>query len=92
MTVEEFRTRWLRWLGQKTRRDKPYWVTLLDSNWSGWPSKVLEKHNIQVEALNLSSSRMIVKSYYTKAIKCADIDDLMRLDGLYCDEKIQKEH
>jgi hypothetical protein len=30
--TEKFRTRWRRWLGNKTRANKEDWVTLLDSN------------------------------------------------------------
>lgn len=49
MKVERFRTRWRRWLGNKTRVDKPYWVTLLDSRWSIWCERVCQSHEIDYE-------------------------------------------
>jgi hypothetical protein len=39
--LEKLRTRWRRWLGNKTRRDKDNWITLLDSNWIGWAGNVM---------------------------------------------------
>lgn len=81
--LEKFRTRWYRWLGQKTRCDKYAWVTLLDCNWSGWASKVLEKHGFSVNPLSPKSSRGDVKYYYEFAIAEADMEDLRKLDNIY---------
>jgi len=88
--LDKFRSRWFRWLGQKTRWDKPYWVTLLDSNWEGWASRVIRKHNVGKPILSLHSTREEVKSYYTEAIKHANMQELMGLDGLYCIDMIKK--
>lgn len=88
--LKKFRTRWLRWLGQKTRWDKSTWVTLLDCNYSGWASKVLEKHGFSsVKDLSIQSSRGDIKKYYELAIYEADMQDLMRLDSLYCQDIIE---
>jgi len=88
--LEKFKTRWLRWLGQKTRWDKPTWVTLLDCNWSGWASKVLEKHGFDLVPLSINSDRMSVKYHYELAIYEADMHDLRALDGLFCQDMIER--
>lgn len=85
--LEKFRSRWLRWLGQKTRCDKPYWTTLLNSNWIGWMEKVLEKHNF--EPPSKIDDRDDVKRWFEIAILEADMSDLRKLDELYCTEKIK---
>lgn len=78
----KIRTRWLRWLGQKTRHDKPYWVSLLDCSWSGWAA------NINEESLSIINSRLKVKDFFHKAIINATYEDLIRLDNIYATEKI----
>ena len=89
--LEKFRTRWYRWLGQKTRIDKSTWVELLDSNWIGWASNVLKKHNINFkEVLWGNSDRYGVKRHFSRAIKCADLRELGILDNLYCTDLINR--
>jgi len=83
------RTRWRRWLGQKTRWDKPYWTTLLDCNWLGWASNVLAKHDIDMET-TFRSTRQDIKAYYLQAIDHADFWDLMKLDGLYATDLLDR--
>ena len=93
MELEKFRTRWLRWLGQKTRVDrfdKPPWVALLDCNWKSWATSTLDKHSIGFNWLPVLASREKVKEYYTLAIKCADMEDLGRLDNLFAIELVEK--
>ncbi len=81
--LESLRSRWRRWLGQKTRRDKTYWVTLLDINWLGWASNTLAKHDIDIERPQPYSTPQEIKAYYLRAIDCSDFDDLARLDERY---------
>lgn len=89
--LEKFRTRWMRWLGKKTRVDKPYWVTLLDANWSGWMNGTRLRHGIESAYRNLfESTREKVKADWIAAIKVADMNDLRKLDGLYADEKYNR--
>lgn len=88
--LEKLRSRWKRWLGQKTRVDKPYWTTLLDSNWLGWPNRTLYKHGIDIIGPTLHSSIQEIKSYYLQAIECADFQDLARLDNLYATDLIER--
>jgi hypothetical protein len=64
------RIRWRRWLGQKRRPDLPFWTDLLQSNFAGWPRKVLgDDYNTATDAWALAISR-------------ATIDQLMSLDIL----------
>lgn len=84
--LEIFRTRWYRWLGQKCRKDKPYWTTLLSSNWTGWAEMVYEKKSM--ECLVGNWTRAYVKEFYRGAIELANLDDFLKLDNLYCTEKI----
>jgi len=90
MELNKFRTRWLRWLGQKTRNDKSYWVTLLDSNWSSWPKGVFERKGLYYPYISVSSSREDVYYIFRCAIYEADMKDLMKLDNLFCTELIEK--
>lgn len=87
--LEIFRIRWRRWLGQKCRKDKPYWTTLLDSNWLGWAEEVtdLEKYHVSVLCFG-PDGREGIKLLFSEAIKMADMKDLLRLDNLYCTEKM----
>ena len=88
--LEKLRTRWRRWLGQKTRCDKPTWTILLGSNWMSWVHRVLKKHNmlIGISQSLLFMSREELKSYCLQAINCADMEDLRKLDDLYVTEKM----
>ena len=89
--LEKLRTRWLRWLGQKTRCDKPYWTTLLESNWKGWATKVLDRPSINMSKyLSIEASRTDVQYYYGIAIHEANMKELMQLDELYCADIISK--
>lgn len=100
--LEKFRTRWYRWLSQKTRCDESYWVTLLDCNWSGWALRVLEKHNVGIEEFLWTemyewagsgcyqATREKIRAYYSLAIKHADMEDLHALDNLYCTDIIER--
>ena len=82
--VQQFRTRWRRWLGNKTRRDMPTWVTLLDSNWMGWVERVSPDYiSLRLE----DAGRENVKALWLAAIDAASMDDLYRLDELYAAEK-----
>lgn len=84
--LKQFRTRWNRWLGQKCRKDKPYWATLLNSNWSDWANKVLEKN--EKTYLVKINPRENIKEGFRLAISLADMKDLYKLDELYCQDKI----
>ena len=86
--INKMRTRWKRWLGQKTRWDKPSWVTLLDSNWKAWASRVLSQNDIH-EQLDMYADRITIKNYYSKAIDIADMEQLGQLDMLYCEDKLR---
>ena len=89
--LEEFRTRWKRWLGNKTRENKFTWITLIDTNWSGWVDKTLHKHNIEAAHMDWKvATREEVKEYWLKAIEAADMDDLQHLDALYADDLYNK--
>ena len=85
--LERFRERWRRWLGNKTRVDKPYWVTLFDSNYVGWVSKVFYDLGFEYHRLSFMSRREQVKAHYLKAINHATMRHLYRLDELYVREK-----
>lgn len=89
--LDKFRTRWLRWLGQKTRRDKPYWTSLLESNWKGWVISVMTKCGLELDPLVWENpTRESIKFRFLCAIHSADMEDLRRLDNLYCTELIEK--
>lgn len=88
--LEKFRTRWYRWLGQKTRCDKDAWVTLLDCNWTGWASKILERVGLDLGYLGPTSSRSDVYHYFQTAIAEANITDLGRLDNIYANDLIEQ--
>ena len=88
--LEKFRTRWNRWLGQKCRKEKPYWTTLVNGNGLGGATRVFVKNDINschVVAACLDN-RDYVKKYFTLAIQYADMKDLYALDSLYCQDKI----
>lgn len=79
-----FRTRWRRWLGNKTARGKDHWVTLVDSRWSGWCREVCEDHGMDCD---LKWSREAVKRLYGRCIDVATFDELLALDGIYAAER-----
>lgn len=81
------RIRWRRWLGQKTRIDKPYWTTLLESHWRGWVSQVYKANNID-PIMDLILTRSMVKDIFRRAINMATLEELNRLDILYCEDKL----
>lgn len=85
--LEQFRTRWRRWLGNKTRLDKPYYVTLLESRWSGWVWRVYDDCGLAYERPGLLADPLTLRALWRKAIDHADMDMLRRLDGLYAAEK-----
>lgn len=88
MTLKQFRTRWRRWLGNKTRRDAPYYVTLLDINWLGWVEMVYGKCDLEYRPIGFCASRETIKAMWLTAIDNADMDMLYRLDSLYAAEKV----
>jgi hypothetical protein len=85
MTLEESRTRWRRWLGNKTRRDRPYWITLLGSDWLEWVHQCNPTHG----PIGLSKvGREQIKQIYRDAIDRADAEMLRQLDRIYANEKL----
>jgi|GEM_PF-1710673 len=90
--LKKFRTRWMRWLGNKTRENRPDWTDLLQSNWSGWASQTLAKNGIEIKGLNwqTDSNPITIREYFKKAINVAQMDDLYKLDGLYCWQNTEK--
>ena len=87
--LSKLKTRWFRWLGQKTRIDKPYWVTLLNSSWIGWAASVLDK-STKGKWYPPAKNREAVKDYFHLAILYANHKDLLKLDNLYATEKIER--
>lgn len=81
---EQLRIRWRRWLGNKTRINRPDWTTLLSANCTGWPRAVLEAHG---ETYHLEMTRESVKRVYGRAISLATAHDFMKLDAIYAAEK-----
>ena len=88
--LEKFKSRWRRFVGQKTRIDKPYWTSLLDNIWSSWCDKVLEENTFYFEPLRLFEQedklRMNLRNRFNLAIDCATMRDLIKLDNIYCQE------
>lgn len=85
MNVEKFRTRWRRWLGNKTAIGKPYWTTLLGSRWPGWCRAVCREHGMKYE---MDWTRESVKKMFGACIDVATMRELMRLDDIYASEKL----
>ena len=83
--VEHFRTRWRRWLGNKTAAGKPYWTTLLDSRFSGWCRRVCRAHGIEYE---MAWTQESVKRMYSICIDAATMRELMKLDDIYASDKL----
>lgn len=89
--LKKFRKRWKYWLAQKTRSDRTAWVTLLESNWSGWALRVIFKHTDHHPEVSWQTTKEKIKEVFNTAIDLADIKELQALDGLYADEKYEKE-
>ncbi len=87
VALEKFRTRWRRWLGNKTRVDKPYWVTLLDSNFVTWVGIVFDDCGFEYHGISWKTRRGQVKVQYLKAINNATMRHLYQLDELYVTDK-----
>lgn len=83
--LEAFRTRWRRWLGNKTRAGKPYWTTLLGSNWLSWVDKVFSDCGFDFHGISHRSTLPEVKAAYARAIDNATMEHLRKLDALYCE-------
>ena len=78
-------------MGGKTRANKPTWVDLLNTNWACWADRTIAKHGDAQQRPDWKhATRERVKDYWLLAIGVADMDDLARLDGLYCDEQLEK--
>lgn len=89
--LDKFRTRWIRWLGQKTRCDSDYWVDLLQSNWKGWVISVMRKCGLDINPSAWENpTRESIKLWYLCAIHSADMKDLGRLDHLYCTDLMER--
>ncbi len=88
MKIDIWRTRWRRWLGQKTRIDKPYWTTLLDGNWRGWANQVCQANNLDTN-YGLIILRETIKDLFLQAINIATVEELDELDMLYCEDKLE---
>ena len=81
--TEKFRTRWRRWLGQKTRRGGSHWVTLLDTTWTHWASGVLDDELLRWQ----DATRESVKAHWARAINTATIQELYKLDDIYATQR-----
>ncbi len=88
--IHKMRVRWRRWLGQKTRVDKPYYVILLESNWAGWVYGVIAAHSKNYERLKITSSIAEIKALYLRAINIADYEELIDLDSRFANERLEK--
>jgi len=85
--TESLRTRWRRWLGNKTRAGTPHYTTLLDSNWLAWVDRVFCDCDFEHHGLTWRSGRDEVKRAYSRAIESATAEHFRRLDSLYCADK-----
>jgi len=89
--LEEFRSRWFRWLGQKTRYDRVTWVELLDCNWSGWANKINDRLvQVKYPSITLKSTRSDVYYCFQDAIAEATMEELVQLDNLFCTDLIRR--
>lgn len=82
----QLRTRWRRWLGAKTRWNESEWANLLNANWMCWPTRILDAPPIDI----FNTSREQVKKLYLDAINKATMDDLHRLDGIFCEDQLKR--
>lgn len=87
--LEKLKTRWRRWLGNKTRNNRPDWTTLLESNYRSWADCLLRQHAVPSHLCNVPAicNRFQIKELFTIAISIASIDDLIELDILHVKEK-----
>lgn len=69
-----------------TRCDRYTWTELLDSNWSGWPNKVLDRVDSPYPRLYFPSTSSEVYYIYEEAINIATMEELIQLDSIYCQE------
>jgi len=86
LELEKFRTRWNRWLGQKTREDRMNWIDLLNCYWSGWANKIMERLGENL-TININSDRREVYHIFQWAIAEATVKELLALDNLYATER-----
>ena len=84
---EHFRTRWRKWLGNKTAAGKPYWITLLDSRWSDWCQAVCRDHEISYK---MDWTRESVKCMYRTCIDIATMRELIELDDIYAWQEVTR--
>lgn len=82
--LSKLRTRWRRWLGNKTAQGLPYWVTLLDSNWTRWCRRVCDNHGLDYV---MPWAQAAVKKMYRQCIDVATLEELRSLDNIYAEEK-----
>jgi len=81
--LEKSRTRWRRFIGQKTRVGNTNWVDLLDSNWAGWVGKIIRKAGFDITPITWESDLRHVYHSFNFAINEASMEDLRQLDELY---------
>jgi hypothetical protein len=86
---EQFRSRWRKWLGAMTRFDRPIWSQLLSADYLSWPESVLQDDWV---VIGWQAPREIVKEVYAKAIERATLDDLCRLDGIFCTAQFERKY
>ncbi len=82
--LKQFRTRWRRWLGNKTRRGEPHWTSLLSSSWLHWATGVLDGEYLSWRG----ATRETVKAFWVRAIDQATLRELQKLDNIYAGEKL----
>lgn len=74
--IKLLRTRFRRWLGQKTRGDRHTWTELIDSNYQGWRGRIIRDHNLAL------------KASFKECIDVATLEELQRLDILILDDML----
>lgn len=89
--LENFRTRWRRWLGGMTRSDMPTWTELINVNWSVWARATLEENGQECQHPGPFTDRETIKNYFLRAINCATMHQLMKLDNIYAYETFIRE-
>lgn len=87
-----FRSRWQRWAAQKCRHDRSAWTELLQSNWLAWVEQVYGESNIVYKPVGFDADRVMVLMLYKKAIETATLDQLRRLDNLWCEMEMEKKY
>lgn len=89
--LEIFRTRWRRFIGQKTRIGNANWVTLLDSNWAGWAGRIIQKAGFDIDPITYETDIITVYHRFNFAINKATMEDLKQLDELYVQDYLLRE-